>query len=189
LLKEAAREDPDQDQTITLLTGFAAWDLEAGLKLAVEMNDADRVEEVLEEMVWGPFNDRLSDTSDYGFEVLKHSDLTMGSEAFRQGSKMALIMIMEGSGDLDVAETARFGLDFLLRTNYVPRAELLKFFSGEDIYADTGDVVDRTFCALRVWAAAHPTAMKAWIVTIQEADLRESLTWLLEHSREAGIKE
>jgi hypothetical protein len=39
-------------------------------------------------------------------------------------------------------------------------------------------VIDRTFCALRVWAATQPEAMKDWIDTLEDPEMRKALLWL-----------
>jgi hypothetical protein len=80
-----------------------------------------------------------------------------------------------------VGETARYGLDFMLKSDYASREELIKLFSGDDDFASDADMIDRTFCALRVWAVTKPDQMKAWIATLKEEDLRKALTWLLEN--------
>ena len=84
-------------------------------------------------------------------------------------------------GEVDVASAARFGTACLLAINTPPRGELLRFFSGEDLFPDDGGVLDRTFCALRVWAVTRPKEMRAWIATQEGDDLKKALTWLLEH--------
>ena len=88
--------------------------------------------------------------------------------------------VLEWYGTLDIAAMARHGFDFMRRTNFTPRENLIKFFSGQDGYTDD-DVIDRTFCSLRVWAVVKPKEMKEWIGTIKEADMRKALTWLLDH--------
>ena len=52
-----------------------------------------------------------------------------------------------------------------------------------DLAVDIGDdaILDRTFCSLRVWAVVRPAEMRAWLGTLKDKELRESLTWLLEH--------
>jgi len=89
--------------------------------------------------------------------------------------------VMEEWGEIDIGETARYGPDFMLRIHYAPRENLIQFFSGYDVYPDEGGMIDRTFCALRVWAVFKPGEMKAWIATLDDADMRKALTWLLEH--------
>jgi hypothetical protein len=43
------------------------------------------------------------------------------------------------------------------------------------------DQIDRTFCALRVWAVIRPNEMRTWIRTMDDEKMRKALTWLLEH--------
>jgi hypothetical protein len=96
---------------------------------------------------------------------------------------------MSQLGDVDIGEAARYGFDLLLRIDYVPRDGLLKFLTGHDVYPDEGGILDRTFCALRVWAVVRPKEMKAWIGTIKHEEMRKALTWLLEHPWETGPEE
>ena len=96
--------------------------------------------------------------------------------------------LWSSGGDIDIGEAARYGLNFLLRTDYAPRENLIKLFSGDDDFSSDSDMIDRTFCALRVWAVVKPKEMKAWIATIKEADMRKALTWLLEHPWGTGPK-
>jgi hypothetical protein len=77
----------------------------------------------------------------------------------------------------------------MLRTDYAPRENLIKLFSGDDKFASDGDMIDRTFCSLRVWAVVKPREMKAWIGTLQDAEMRKALTWLLQHPWGTGPKE
>ena len=42
-------------------------------------------------------------------------------------------------------------------------------------------MIDRTFCALRVWAVVQPKEMQTWIDTIKDADLQKALRWLLQN--------
>jgi hypothetical protein len=50
-------------------------------------------------------------------------------------------------------------------------------------------MIDRTFCALRVWAVVKPDEMKKWIATLDDAEMRKALTWLLEHPWGIGSAE
>ena len=75
---------------------------------------------------------------------------------------------MESWGGIDIGEAARHGLEFMLATDYAPKKGLLRFFGGEDVYPDEERMIDRTFCALRVWAVVKPDQMKAWIATLKE---------------------
>jgi hypothetical protein len=88
---------------------------------------------------------------------------------------------MEQWDSMDVASAARFGFEYLLRTQYAPRDGLILFFSGQDIYGREDGMIDRTFCALRVWAVTRPEEMRKWIKTVHDAEMRKALTWLFEH--------
>jgi len=94
--------------------------------------------------------------------------------------------LLEVWGDIDIGETARYGVNFLLRTDYAPRARLIRFFSGHDEYPDEGGMIDRTFCALRTWAIVDPKNMKAWIATLNDPEIAKALAWLLAHPRGTG---
>jgi hypothetical protein len=89
----------------------------------------------------------------------------------------------------DIGEAARYSLDFMLRYDYAPRENLIKLFSGDDKFSSDWDMIDRTFCALRVWAVVRPNEMKTWIATIKDAEMRKALTWLLNNPWGTGPKE
>ncbi|HSI62568.1 MAG TPA: hypothetical protein VLE43_05600, partial [Candidatus Saccharimonadia bacterium] len=89
---------------------------------------------------------------------------------------------MEWWGDIDVGEAARYGVAGLMKLHHFPQSDLIKFFKGENNeFTDTGDMIDRTFCCLRVWAVVRPDEMKAWIPTIQDSAMRDALTYILEN--------
>ncbi len=64
-------------------------------------------------------------------------------------------------GNIDVGVAARYGLHMMLKTGYTPRDNLIKLFFGDSTFASDSDMIGRTFCALRMWAALQPEAMKA----------------------------
>jgi hypothetical protein len=90
-------------------------------------------------------------------------------------------VIMEQWDTISTSEAARFGFKLLTLTGYAPREGLIRFFSGEDIYAGEDGMVDRTFGALRIWAVMNPSEMRTWISEVEDAEMRKALTWLLEH--------
>ena len=80
-----------------------------------------------------------------------------------------------------MAECARWGLRFLLESKLVDPVRLCALYRGYDNYRTDGDIGDRTFCALRVWAVVRPDEMREWIQTQRGEALQSALTWLLEH--------
>ncbi len=179
-LAEAKAGKPEDDNTISLLVGWAGWDPKAALDAAIATNDAEIAEEISNRAACGLWAG-TDNTSHFGLGVIKDFDASRLPESYRKNHFINWEEIMEGWGDVDIGEAARYGLDFMLRNDYAPRDGLIKFFSGEDVYPDTGDMIDRTFCALRVWAVVKPDEMKAWIATRKDAEMRKALTWLLQH--------
>ena len=49
-------------------------------------------------------------------------------------------------------------------------------------------MIDRTFCALRVWAVIRPNEMRTWIRILDDEKMRKALTWLLQHPVGEGSK-
>lgn len=182
-LAEAKSAGPEAGLMENLLCGWAVWDLKSALAAAVATNDADTIEQVGTIGAYGIGYGQPWNACHYGMGVIKDFDVAgLPEELRKKVIETWGIMIMEEWGDIDIGEAARYGLDFLLRNNdYAPRSNLLKLFSGDDKFASDGNMIDRTFCALRVWAVVRPQEMKAWIATRKEQDLRKALTWLLEH--------
>lgn len=165
-----------------LLSEWAKWDPEQALEAAIATKNAGTIERVGKDGAYGPGYGHPFNAFHYGLGVIEDFDVASLPERLRRNviSEWG-IMIMEQWGDVDVGEAARYGLDFMLRNEYAPRANLIKLFSGDDRYSSDSDMIDRTFCALRVWAVVKPDEMKAWIATLKDAGMRKALTWLLEH--------
>jgi hypothetical protein len=187
-LADAKSPEAERDRTGILLREWAAWDPKPALDMAVTMESGDTVFDIVIAAVEGPWGADPRNTSHSGLGFIKEFDPARLPEQVRTNQYLNWEMVMEVWGEVDIGEAARYGLDFLLRTNYTPRENLIKFFSGDDGYTDDA-MIDRTFCALRVWAVVKPREMKAWIATIKEADMRKALTWLLEHPWGTGPKE
>ncbi len=188
LTKAKSREA--EGGTLQLLSEWAKWDPTNALKEAVSTNEAETISEVAEMAAYGPFGGQPFNSSHFGMRVIKDFDLSILPKEVRDGLIGEWgITIMEQWGDIAIGEAARYGLDFMLRNNYAPRKNLMKLFSGDDRFSSDSDMIDRTFCALRVWAVVRPREMKAWIGTIKEANMRKALTWLLEHPWGTGPKE
>ena len=179
-LTEAKGENEKEDQAVDLLESWALWDPKAALDFAAAAKDARMVASAIRGaswVSWGADNMRhagLGAVQDFDFFALPEK---VRKELVSDWSQY----VMEGWGGIDIGETARYGLNFLLRSHYAPPKGLMAFFSGQDVYPDEGGMIDRTFCALRVWAVVKPEEMKAWIATQKDAGMRKALTWLLEH--------
>ncbi len=181
--KEDAGKDAENDAVKSLLGGWAQWDPHPALEAALATNDFDAIVRVATDAAYGPFPGHPHNTTHFGLGVIKEFDVAkipaeIRMSILRDGGWEA---IMEQWGDIDIGETARYGMDVILRTDYVPRDGLIRFLSGEDVYPDEGGVLDRTFCALRVWAVVRPEEMKAWIATLKDTEMQKALTWLLDH--------
>ena len=189
-LADAKAEGPAEDRTVGLLDGWAAWDPKPALDAAVAINDAETLEDVVSATVDGPWHLGAFNTWHSGLDVIKDFDVTKLQKEIRHAIRSNWgQFVMEAWGEIDVGAAARHGLDFMLSTDYAPRDRLMKFFSGHDEYPDEGGMIDRTFCALRVWAVVKPDEMKAWIATQKDAEMRKALTWLLQHPWGTGPKE
>ena len=179
-LADAKSADEKEDHSSALIEAWAKWDPKAALEFAAAAKDGSMIESAVGGACWRTWDaDNMRHCGLGAVKDFKFFDLPkkVRDEVAGELSQM----VMEGWGEIDIGETARFGLDFMLRGNYVPRAGLIAFFSGKEVYPDEGGMIDRTFCALRVWALVKPDEMKAWIPTQKDAEMRKALTWLLEH--------
>ncbi len=181
-LANATSAKEEDNRTAVLLSAWAGWDPKAALDAAVATKNAQTIEDVVAGAVFGPWAPGTFNTRRFALETIEGFDIARLSEDIRNSIKGHWSQfVMEAWGDIDVSAAARHGFNFMLITDYAPRENLIKFFSGHDEYPDEGGMIDRTFCALRVWAVVKSREMKAWIATIKEADMRKALTWLLEH--------
>lgn len=173
----------------SLLHDWAVWNPWDAMPVALATREAENVREVVHAAAYSPF--RTWNASHSGLGFVRDFDAYTLCKDFPTDIRVEWgVTIMEQWGSIDMGEAARYGLDFILKSDCVPRVNLLRFFAGEsDEYSDTGDIVDRTFCALRVWAVTKPDEMKTWIATLKEEDLRKSLTWLLENPWGTGPEE
>lgn len=163
-----------------LICNWASWDPKPALRAALVTQEPDIIRDAADSVVYAGFGVR--NALPHGLLAIQGHDVGNLPEPLRG---MALsgygIQIMEYWQRIDIGGSARYGLDFMLATNYAPRADLIKLFSGDDAFSSDSDMIDRTFCSLRMWAALRPEEMKAWIATQPDADMRKALTWLLEH--------
>jgi hypothetical protein len=172
--------EADQDMWENLLYHWAPWDPHAAMAAAVASQEPVLISQMPDQMVFG-YRRTPADMTRHGLSVFRDFDLTSLPKTDKYRLFENWYVLMEHWGIIDLGESARYGLHFLLTTGYAPREELIKLFSGDDAFSSDSDMIDRTFCALRMWAVLQPEAMKAWIDTQKEADLRRALTWLLEH--------
>ncbi|QIF01673.1 hypothetical protein [Roseimicrobium sp. ORNL1] len=180
-LKEAAEVDPDGNVLENLFFEWANWEPKQAMEAAIKTGNIEIILDVPRACVmngFAPFNTchgNLGFLREFDVRVL--SPRFSGEDLYDWGTEA-----MEAWGKIDVGEAARYGVDFLMKVDYVPRSRLITLFNGqsEDL-TDTGDIIDRTFCCLRVWAVVRPDEMKAWIPSIQDPAMREALTYILEH--------
>jgi hypothetical protein len=167
------------------LRTLASWEPQIAMEQAVRVKDQGMELSVLVDgCADGPWGSRVINTTHSGLGYLYQHGLEH-LPAPLQKSLMAPgwfeSYFMELWGLVDVGEAARFGLRTMLEGNLVPRQELRDMYSGK-ASGDTDDgIIDRTFCALRVWAVIRPDEVAEWIEK-QDKDMRESLRWLLKHS-------
>jgi len=163
---------------------LAPWNPELAMEWAVRAKDADMIEDVATSAVYG-FGGRTWNRSHAGLGFINSFDLKKLPKDLRMRAWEWGIAVMEQWGCVDIGEAARYGFRFLMHQDWQEewpdRADLLRFFSGVDEFPDEGGMIDRTFCALRVWAVVRPDEMRAWIGKQEGADVRKALTWLLEH--------
>lgn len=188
--KKPTKNRQDGWGTIQLLSEWAKWEPKPAAHASVGFLDVDGIQTVVESAAYGPWDSLPPNTSHFGLGFVKDFDVAslipkLGKDIVGEWG----ITIMELWGKVDVGEAARYGLDFMLRTDYAPRASLIKLFAGDDKYSSDSDMIDRTFCALRAWAVFKPDEMRAWIAKQKGSDLRNALTWLLDHPWGTGPEE
>lgn len=193
-LAEAQFPDKDGDFFSDLFTDWAGWDPVAALETAVASRNAVAIEEAGYGAAFGPFDRQPLNSSGFGLGVIKKFDVaSLPPLLLGKATRRDVVYnwgcdgIMEQWGAIDIGETARYGLDFLLRTNYPSKDRLIRLFTKGDPTLGDDAMNDRTFCALRVWAVFKPKEMAAWISTLKDADLRKALTWLLNHPWAPGL--
>ena len=175
-----------RDEGDLLVEFFETWaqrDPAAALRAAMDLGDGEVLSRVMYAAVYGarpPHN-----ATHHGLGVLRTFDFSAVTESMRPGYFDAWITIMEQWGDVDIGECARFGVEFLWNEDYADRELILQLLAG-DIPEWDGDVLDRTFCALRAWAMWRPDEMKRWIDGIGDESLRAALTSL--HADPGGTK-
>lgn len=184
---KSTKSDDDEGDYGPLIQFWAGWDSKAATDLAIASRDPRIVQLAADGAAFGSFD--ADNARHAGFEVIKNLDLSKLSEDSREKlNELGWETIMEQWGRVDIGEAARYGYSFLTHRGFVPRKNLIKLFSGDDSYSSDGDMLDRTFCALRVWAAVRPAEMKEWIKSIEDVEMRTALTWLLNNPYGTGPK-
>jgi hypothetical protein len=182
-----ANVEQDERSQNSLFSEWAGWNPKAALDAAAA---GQRGYLILEAAIGAAKGiGSCCNTRSFGLGVVKEFDVGNFPKEIREEFIYSWDEVLMYWGDMDIGETARYGLDFLLRTGYAPREGLIKFFSGYDEYPGEDGMIDRTFCALRVWAVVKPREMKAWIATLNDAEMRKALTWLLQHPWGTGPTE
>ncbi|MEZ0274073.1 MAG: hypothetical protein ACAH88_04155 [Roseimicrobium sp.] len=179
-LKEAKK---DGESTFKDLIGcWARWNPQPAMEAALATRNPEIVLRTANDAAYGPFSG-VWNTCHPGLGFIRDFDMYNRIKGFmsdiRDGDWGTAIM--EQWGGIDVGEAARYGLDFMLESDYAPREELIKLFAGDDEFSSDADMVDRTFCAMRIWAVTKPEEMKAWLATMKDKEMRTALTWLLEN--------
>lgn len=161
-------------------------DPKGALDYAVRSGDPDSITTVSRYAAVGPYGD-CSRVARNGFNVVRDFDPnTLPADLKKSIIEDWGMTALEGWGEHDAAAVARLGVKLLETFNYYGfvddkpvQNEVIGFFAGRNNeFRDNGHIIDRTFCALRTWAATKPTEMKAWVATLKDDKLREALTWL-----------
>jgi hypothetical protein len=175
---EWVKEVPE-DKKLRALVDLAPWEPEFAMEEALRTKDPEIISGVFQSSV---DDIAVSNAVHGGLDFLSRFDLSrLPKEALEPTLGDSATYVLEEWGDVDIGGCARFGIRCLKNSPWVKWEDLRKLFEGDSRFAEDGNVVDRTFCALRVWAVVRPDEMKAWIATEPDPELRKSLTWLLEH--------
>jgi hypothetical protein len=184
---EQARGPEGEDSSANgLIHEWAKWDPKGALLVAASA-DPETFGAAACAAVAGPFGSEPFDLENTngmgsGFTVLKNLDWSRLSDGFRSSAfaeGYAGMEIMERWGDIDIGGAAQFGFAFLIEAEYVAPEDFIDFLSGEDLFASGGNMIDRTFCALRTWAVFKPAEMEKWIATIKDPGIQKALHALL----------
>lgn len=172
----------DSEVHSSLVQNWAYWDFRSAWAAALQSGDWETIEQAALGGIFRPGEGLPFNMRAYPQEMASNIDILALPQDVREELVDGwAVIVMEHLGDADVGTAARWGYDILIKSGYTPRDELLKLFAGDNAFGGDGDVLDRTFCALRVWAATKPEAMRKWIGSLKDLEMRQSLTWLLEH--------
>ena len=166
------------------LETLAKWDPVPAFERVVRSEDSDLISRVFDDIGYGPWPRHPHNTSLAGLDFLDKLDFRKYPEDVRKVifNGVGETVLPEQWGHIDIGQCARWGLRYLLSDNSgVPRSSFVALLGGDDAFASDGDVIDRTFCSLRVWAVTRPDEVREWIKTQEGEDLKKALTWLLDH--------
>lgn len=166
------------------LRRLAAWEPRIAMEQAARVKDRGlALSTLVDGCANGPWGSRVINTTHSGLGYLNQH----GLEHLPAPLRKSLMepgwfesYFMELWGQVDVGEAARFGLRTMLDGNLVPREELREMYAGKNSGSTDDGIIDRTFCALRVWAVIRPIEVAEWIEK-QDRDMQESLRWLLKN--------
>ena len=164
---------------------WAQWDPKPALEFAAKARPK-LLPSLLVNAVVGPWDGLSANTTHHGLAAVQNFDLSKVPKSINWDLEERCTALMEHAGELSIGETAKFGYKVLQHLNHVPRKRLLDFFAGKTDGLSEDSIIDRTFCALRVWAACKPDEMKAWIATLQDPEMQKALTWLPENPWGSG---
>jgi len=168
---------------------LAPWAPELAMKRAVRTKEFEVIRHVGEAAVYS-FGGGIRNGRHAGLGFINSFDLQSLPKVVREPLSWQWgITPMEEWGDVDAGEAARYGFRFLMQQSWCSRENLMRLFSGDDRFSEDSSMVDRTFCALRVWAVLRPEEMRAWIAKQEGKEMRKALTWLLEHPWGGDVKE
>lgn len=160
---------------------LAPWLPELAMERAVRMKNDEVIQGVGSAAVYG-FGGGIRNGKHASLGFINSFDLQSLPKELREALSWEWgITLMELWGEVDVGEAARYGFRFLMQQSWCSKENLMRLFSGDDRFAEDSSMVDRTFCALRVWAVFKPDEMRTWISKQEGAEMRKALTWLLEH--------
>jgi hypothetical protein len=189
IAEENAKAEGNENYHGDLIGYWAEWDPKGALDYAVRGGDPDIITSVSRDAACGPYLD-YPRAARSGFNVVRDFDPNTLPAALKEGIEEDWAMTaLEGWGEHDAAAVARLGVRLLETFNYYgfaddhPREnDVIEFFAGRNNeFRDNGHIIDRTFCALRTWAATKPAEMKAWVATLKDDKMREALTWLADN--------
>lgn len=184
LTQACAPEKDDDGFTNFQLESWGLWDPKAALDYAIGEGSTQFINGIADASVHGPYGDPMR-PGRFAFNVVRDLDLRKLPREAREVLMDDWGMgAMEVWGEHDAGATTRFGFAQLQGYGWCgnPKDKVIEFFGGRNNeYRDNTSVIDRTFCAVRVWAATKPSEMKAWVATVEDEKLREALKWLADN--------
>ncbi len=156
---------------------LAAWHPRLALESAVLVDEDSALQDLVDGIGYGPWDGYPWNTSHSGFKYLFEHEFQHASDHIQRRllEELDATCFMEQWGSLDIPSAAKFGARLLPRLPARKLSDLTAFFEGNDDLADDGGVLDRTFCALTIWAITRPEDMRAWIEKDCPPEFKESL--------------